>query len=113
MDGKKFIARTVRFIGEQDGPPERTLKDQLAYALKQLEEPLRAYLCRVQYDSETQVNVAMCIVTESALKKEIEGAAAGAFRKIFNERTHLDTLFLTTTQKEEIDAVCRPFLVIA
>lgn len=112
MDGKKFIARSVRFIGEQDGRPERVLKDRLSYVLKQLEEPLRAYLCRVQYEGETQVSVAMCIATESVLKKEVEEAAIGAFQKIFNERMHLDTLFLTGAQEKEIEVICPPFLVI-
>lgn len=112
MGGKKFIARTVRFIGEQDGPPERTMKDRLSYALKQLEEPLRAYLCQVQYEGENQANVALCVATESALRNEIEETAIGVFQKIFNERTHLDSLFLTAAQEKEIEAVCRPFLVI-
>lgn len=49
----------VRFLGEQDGKPERLLKGRLAESFKQRGEVQRVYLARVI--SGDQVGIALCI----------------------------------------------------
>ena len=52
---EEFVASTIRFIGQQDGPPERELKSHLASLLADECSVQRAYLARLQYDNASGV----------------------------------------------------------
>jgi len=49
----EFPAPRIKFVGEQDGPSERRLKDALCRGLRADLTVVRAYLARVVYDGNT------------------------------------------------------------
>ncbi len=51
----------VEFLGEQDGPPERELKNALCAAFDQHPSVARAYLCRVRHECTGDPAVALAI----------------------------------------------------
>ena len=53
----------VRFVGEQDGPVERELKEHLTTLFRSDPAILIAYLARVQYDNTDSCGVALCLVS--------------------------------------------------
>ena len=57
-----FVASTIRFVGGQDGPPERELKLHLATLPGDERSVQRAYLARLRYDNAKSWDVALCIV---------------------------------------------------
>jgi len=98
--------RKIRFVGEQDGPPERDLKELLVPELVS-SAVKRAYLVRVAYDDPSSQEVALCVRgTESAA---LVRTVAAHFATVFGRETHLDILFLTEPQERELSRVCRPF----
>src|SRR5688500_13564542 len=58
---EEFVASNIRFVGEQDGPPERTLKTHLVELFSTEPALVRAYLARVQYGAEPGSEVALCL----------------------------------------------------
>src|SRR5262245_11999909 len=99
--------RTVSFVGEQDGEPERLLKNALIAELRNVAELKRAYLARVEYADGP--HVALCLVApEDPVTVERVGAR---FSEIFGRREHLDILFLTPGQEAKLQLVCTPFHV--
>ena len=112
---KEFNSQGVQFIGEQDGEPERDFKREISAFLKQLKEPVRAYLCRVTYppgnDDIDSFNVALCLVSKSDTKSEMLKGAASIFRRMFGKHEHLDMMFVNKDQEADLEQVCSPFLV--
>jgi len=99
------IQRTVRFVGEQDGEPERLLKNALVAELLGVPELKCAYLARVEYPDG--VHVALCLAApEDPRLLERIGAR---FAEIFGRHEHLDILFLGPSQEAELRRVCTPF----
>jgi len=111
---KRRPAETVwvpktKFLCEQDGIPERELKQSLIEALNKRSHVRSAYLARVEYDKPDEMNVALCIKMDKeddpALRKEIGNIFAG----LFGAHEHLDVLFLRDEQVTEIRSVCNAF----
>jgi hypothetical protein len=101
--------RTVTFVGEQDGEPERLLKNALVAELRNVAELKRAYLARVEYADG--VHVALCLAApEDPVAVERIGTR---FAEIFGRHEHLDILFLTAGQEAKLQLVCSPFHVAA
>jgi hypothetical protein len=98
--------RTIRFLCEQDGPPERDLKALLAPELAS-SDVKRAYLARVEYDDPNANEVALCV--RGTEDPSLVRTVASHFAKVFGRETHLDILFLTESQEEELPRVCGPF----
>ncbi len=97
--------RTVRFVGEQDGEPERLLKNSLVAELRGVPGLKGAYLARVEYADG--LHVALCLAApEDPLLVERIGAR---FAEIFGRHEHLDILFLGREQEAELQRVCAPF----
>ncbi len=102
----------IRFLGEQDGPPERELKDKLK-DLFQLDQSVNAaYLAKVIYGEESPVIVALCLKirfkTDSGLVKKV----GRIFASMFGQHEHMDILFLSDDQESELAKVCPPFFII-
>jgi hypothetical protein len=91
----EFKTSEIRFWGEQDGPSERILKDELAPLFEQHGEIRSAYLMLVDYGENTQTVVALCLDAgpgqHSALREKIQTV----FGALFREGAHLDILFVT------------------
>lgn len=99
----------ILFLCEQDGPPERVLKDQLIDVFKETKGVQSAYLARVTYGSGKNPGVAMCVRaivrSDEALVEDI----GRIFASIFGAHEHLDIVFLTSEQEHDLLTVCRPF----
>ncbi len=104
-------AEEVRFLGEQDGVPERLLKNTLVKLFEPNERIWKAYLARVDYGPGTSIGVTLCLRTvmgpDSTLVKEI----GEAFASLFHTRESLDILFIDGGQEVSLARVCGPFYV--
>lgn len=110
MKEESFVVKKVRFLAEQDGPAERRFKDKISQLLKQLEEPVRAFLCQVQYEANLEVHVAVCVATRSLFRDKIKADIVNVFRGMFRSDIRLDFILLTVDQEKEISSVCRAFI---
>ena len=105
----QFSASDIIFIGEQDGPPERRLKEAISVLLDLNSTVARAYLARVLYDG------AVSGVMLGLLTKDRKGCAAlaaqveRAFAALFNTTAHLDIVFLDDESDAKIRKTCPPF----
>jgi hypothetical protein len=99
--------RTVGFVGEQDGEPERLLKDALVTEFRNASGLKRAYLARVEYADGVHVALCLAAPEDPALVERIGTRFAG----IFGRHEHLDILFLGPGQEAELQRVCAPFHV--
>ena len=96
----------IRFVCEQDGVAERELKALLAPELLSRNVE-RAYLAKIQYQDPRSHEVALCVrgVEDPGLVQTV----AGHFAKLFGRAVHLDILFISESQEQELARVCRPF----
>ncbi len=104
----KFRVTELTFMGEQDGPPERDLKNALVQLLSRHQAVRRAYLARVSYGAPTGYEVALCLAAPAS--GQLRRAVGDVFARQFNNTQHLDILFLKDSEQEAALAhVCRPF----
>jgi hypothetical protein len=106
---EEFCASMGRFLGEQDGSPERELKLHIATLLKGEPSVHRAYLARVLYDCAPSWDVALCIAATNPNAQELNNRVGRVFAAIFRRDAHLDILFLSDQQEALLSSVCRPF----
>jgi hypothetical protein len=99
--------RTVSFVGEQDGEPERVLKSSLVNDFRNVAELERAYLARVEYADG--MHVALCLAARE--DPQLVERIGVRFSEIFGRHEHLDILFLGPGQEAELQRVCAPFHV--
>ena len=107
-----FTAQEVQFLGEQHGPPETALKEDLRPILRQRARVSRVYLARVRYQKSGANDVALC-VAGSDVDEGLVADVAAIFARRFGADMHLDILFLTAGQERELAGVCQPFYVAA
>jgi hypothetical protein len=100
---------SVQFLAEQDGKPERELKDRLTEVFQDCEQVLRAYLARVTYGSSAEVNVSLCLRITGNPDPSMLRRVASIFHATFNVREHLDTIVLDEEKELGLSAVCPPF----
>ena len=100
--------RTVTFVREQDGVPERQLKQALRNVFYPSVVVRRAYLARVCYDGATDEHVALCLAATS-LSSELRDRVSFEFAKLFSPAEHFDILFINRQHEAECAKVCRPF----
>ena len=98
---------TLEFIGEQDGPSERLLKDQLRRFFERDKSVHRAYLAKVRIGPAD--GVALCIRSEFGADRGMAEKIGTLFRGIFKFPEHLDIMFLRDAQEKELQQVCKPF----
>ncbi len=97
----------VQFIGEQDGPAERHLKERLADFFRRDKSVETAYLARINTGDQT--GVALCLKTKFGPDRGLAEKIGAIFKTIFNQRVHLDIMFLNADQESKLMPVCNPF----
>jgi hypothetical protein len=100
----------VRFVGEQDGPSERLLKERLIEFFKRDQSVNVAYLAQIEV--EGQMGVALCLKTQFGTDRGMAEKVGAVFKTIFNAQVHLDIMFPNANQDAELVRVCRPFFVV-
>ena len=105
----EFTTPDITFVGEQDGPAERRLKEALGVVLGLDRTVIRAYLASVLYDGKIS-GVMLALLTDEEQDSEKLVAQAGrTFAALFNTRANLDIIFLSAEKNAEISKVCPPF----
>lgn len=104
----EFPVSDLKFLGEQNGEPERRLKDQLIALLRQQPDVERAYLARAI--NAGRATVMLCVATRADEPDESLPPQIGKiFAGIFNANDHLDILFSDAAQEAQLAEVCAPF----
>jgi hypothetical protein len=99
----------VRFLGEQDGPAEKFLKDQLIALFGGTASVMRAYLARVNLGGGTGVSVILGLRTQHGADKALAERVGSIFGSVFSATEYLDIVFLTGEQETELAKVCKAF----
>ena len=99
----------VRFLGEQDGKPERELRAWLCAVFERRPLVDRAYLAQVAYAGAEGVSVAVCVVGPEA--PDLAAEIGSEFAKQFATGVPLDILFISMEQDAILGQVCKPFFV--
>lgn len=99
----------VKFVGEQDGPPERDLKTRFIKLFRQEHMVQRAYLARADYGDASGVNVALCVNSSVGEDMSLVSRVSDVFAEMFGSREHLDVLFVRGDQEQQLRVVCTPF----
>lgn len=98
----------LQFLGEQDGGPERELKERLVEYLRQSSKVQAAYLARVAYGGSA-VNVALCVRSEGGPDRDVAESAGRIFASMFGRHEHMDVIFVDQGQESQLAKVCAPF----
>lgn len=98
----------IRFLGEQDGSPERELKGALVKFFAKDGCVEAAYLARVAYENTSQ-SVALCIRSRFGEDPALAGEVGRIFSGLFGAHEHLDIVFVSEPQERELQRVCCPF----
>jgi hypothetical protein len=106
---EKLYQPKTRFLCEQNGSPERSLKVRLRTLFSEYNEVERAYLARVEYDDPNSYEVALCL--RSPERPKLAARIGEIFAEDFSVDIHLDVLFLNDVLEAELVEVCRPFFV--
>lgn len=105
---EEFQVPQLRFLGQQDGPPERELKCRLVQFFLSEETVNTAYLARVAYTAES-VSVALCLRARFGPDRGLAQEVGRIFASMFGSHEHLDIIFLSDMQEAELAIVCKPF----
>jgi hypothetical protein len=107
---QRLTPRIVRFIGEQDGPAERDLKDSFVKLFRVEPKVEVAYLARVEHGDGSSVHVTLCLKCFPAEEvPSLLPKVADIFGKMFGSHEHLDIRFLRKDEEHELRSVCTPF----
>lgn len=98
-----------RFLGEQDGPPERELKAALVEFFGRDPSVRAAYLARVAYGDQATANVVLCLRTQFGPDPGLAEKIGRIFASMFGAHEHLDLLFLNDEQENTLRKVAAPF----
>jgi hypothetical protein len=101
---------TIRFVCEQDGEPERELKDALTVTLRAFPHVRRAYLARVQFGDSPDLVVTLCLSADE--DPRVVEAVSFDFRALFDSSQILDVMFLREGRERDLERVCRPFYAL-
>jgi len=107
---EQFRVPTVRFVGEQGGPPERLLKDRLCELFRQDKAITAAYLARADIGNGS-ISVVLGLRATGSPDKRVIEKVGSVFASIFAGKEHLDILFLSEAQEAELTQVCRSFFL--
>jgi SseB protein C-terminal domain len=104
-----FVIPDITFLGEQDGPAERRLKEALAVVLGLNPTVTRAYLARVRHDGRSDGVMLGLLTTNEQNNEKLAGQVGRTFAALFNAKSNLDIIFLNAEQDREIRKVCPAF----
>jgi len=105
----EFETPQISFLTEQDGPPERELKDQLRDLFLSNPSVLRAYLVCVAYKNQPGVSVALCIRSKRVDDPDLVPKVGEIFGSMFGSQAHLDILFVPEALELQLAKSCRSF----
>jgi hypothetical protein len=108
---KEMRVLDLCFIGEQDGPPERVLKERLIDFFKRDQSVQQAYLAKVNFGHNNPISVALCLRTQFGTDKGMVEKVGTIFASVFGAKEHLDIVFLDDNQEASLVKVCQPFFV--
>ena len=107
-----IVVQSVSFLSEQDGPPERELKDKFRTLFGQLQLIRTAYLALVRYDNAGPIHVALCVRGQPGQNRMFAERVSQVFSTMFGSHEHLDTIWLTPEQETSLAQVCQAFYEI-
>jgi len=110
---QQLTPTTTKFIAEQDGPPERDLKDRFVEHFRS--EPMveRAYLVQVGHSDGTGIHVTLAIKCFGEENPSLIPKLADIFSNMFGPHEHLDMMFIREDQEKRLRVVCEPFYGVA
>jgi hypothetical protein len=106
---QEIWVQKLRFLGEQDGPPERELKLKLTRLFEPDERISRAYLAIADLGPGTSPAVILCLRTVMGPDRALINRILEQFAAQFRTSETLDILFIDSEQEAELAAVCKPF----
>ena len=101
------VEPSIRFVGEQDGEPERELKDAMSALFTNEPDVRAAYLALVVFSGVDQPQVVLCLASPE--NPQLAARAGDVFTPMFGNGAFLDMLFLSEEQEGQLEKVCRPF----
>jgi SseB protein C-terminal domain len=99
----------IRFLGEQDGPPEQLLKEKLTDFFQRDGSVSKAYLAKVDFGKAKSASVVLGLRTQFGPDKGMVEKVGAIFAFVFNAKEHLDIMFLTDDQEAQLTKACPPF----
>jgi len=105
---KELGVSQLRFLGEQDGPPERELKGRLSEFFRRDQLVSVAYLALVAYEDKS-IAVALCLRSQGGPDRRVAEDIGRIFASMFGGHEHLDIVFLSKAQEGELMRVCQAF----
>jgi len=99
----------VKFLGEQDGPVERTIKAQWSAILSACPEIRRAFLVRASYEGSNEMHVVLALCSRASADQTLLEALRVPYAEIFHRDCPLDMVFADSSQESHIEKVCAPF----
>ena len=109
----QIITARVKFLGEQDGPVERTIKDQWIPILAAHSNIRRAFLVRAAYERPDDVHVLLALCSNDGPNAGLVDALRVPYAAIFHRDCPLDMVFVSAAQEAHIESVCSPFYTAA
>jgi hypothetical protein len=106
---KEIQVRKIRFLGEQDGVPEREFKSRLVEFLQRDQSVVRAYLAQVAYSEQSPTAVALCLRSQFGPDRGVAEKIGKIFASMFGGHEHLDIIFLDDQQESGLARVCSSF----
>jgi|CXWL01.1.fsa_nt_gi hypothetical protein len=97
----------LKFIGEQDGPREKTLKSALIRFFHNERIVQKAYLARL--DIGEGRTVGLCLKASPPPATSYPDRLAELFIEVMGPGGSMDVLFLEGDQEEALAQVCKPF----
>ena len=97
------------FLGEQDGPVERTVKARWLPILAARPEIRRAFLVRASYQGLKDVHVVLALSSSAGPDLSLIEALGLPYAAIFSRDCPLDMVFVNATQESQVERVCLPF----
>jgi hypothetical protein len=106
---QKIKVPTTRFIGEQDGVPERELKARFSELFRQESMVQRAYLARAEHGDGKGIHVTLAVRRSGGEDPSLIPKLGQIFAEMFSSHEHLDTMFIRDDEERELRMVCAPF----
>jgi hypothetical protein len=106
---EELNVKRIYFAGEQDGPAERKLKDQLVSLMRAEPSVKSAFLAKIHFGDPESFTVCLCIEPVGGPDKKIVEKAAAVFKSMAPSTAHLDIIFPSADQQVELSKVCKPF----
>jgi hypothetical protein len=106
---QQFKAKSLLFLGEQDGVGERELKSKLCECFITAREVELAYLARVSFEETPGAQVALCLKGVAKNPSELIECLEKVFKQLFKTTQHLEIFFLSDEQVTQVGRVAKPF----